>query len=269
MRISGYLLLILGFLLCLTIVWSPVGFLMMSLGLICLMIVAERKKRIKAIATNDFDIDAPQARHSPEAQREPRVSGAVLGRQIEPRTAIECGALIGDDPEIRRIIDVLQAQAPEYIPYLFAEYLKSRDKASLPAIVDRIIASSLGSVEAPLIVEATERSEAVNVVPKQSVEERPEDALPNVEVLNPISTLTTIDVANVPLPVSQGNVGHGDTDQRSVPSPVAQPQANANVGESDQSRGDGLLRRHGETEDLVQVMSMIDYDVHHRGERPN
>ena len=44
MRIAGAFLLVGGFLLCISIVWAAVGFLMMGLGLICLLMAERRKK---------------------------------------------------------------------------------------------------------------------------------------------------------------------------------------------------------------------------------
>jgi hypothetical protein len=48
MRIAGTLLLIVGFLLCISIAWAALGFLMMGFGLICLMIAERRQKRLAA-----------------------------------------------------------------------------------------------------------------------------------------------------------------------------------------------------------------------------
>jgi hypothetical protein len=48
MRILGTLLLLAGFLLCVSIVWATVGFLLTGFGLICLLIAERRKKRSKA-----------------------------------------------------------------------------------------------------------------------------------------------------------------------------------------------------------------------------
>ena len=48
MRILGTLLLFGGFLLCISIVWAAVGFLMMGFGLICLLMAERRKKLSKA-----------------------------------------------------------------------------------------------------------------------------------------------------------------------------------------------------------------------------
>jgi hypothetical protein len=45
MRLSGFVLLIAGFLLCVSIVWAALGFLMMGFGLICLLIAERNRKR--------------------------------------------------------------------------------------------------------------------------------------------------------------------------------------------------------------------------------
>ncbi len=45
MRLFGYVLLIVGFLLCVSIVWAALGFLMMGFGLICLLIAERNRKR--------------------------------------------------------------------------------------------------------------------------------------------------------------------------------------------------------------------------------
>ena len=47
MRILGAILLIAGFLLCLTILWAAIGFLGMGLGLICLLIAERRQEQLK------------------------------------------------------------------------------------------------------------------------------------------------------------------------------------------------------------------------------
>ena len=48
----GSVLLIVGFLLCVSIAWAALGFLMMGLGLICLLIAEERKKKLERLTTS-------------------------------------------------------------------------------------------------------------------------------------------------------------------------------------------------------------------------
>jgi hypothetical protein len=54
MRILGTLLLFGGFLLCISIAWAAVGFLMMGFGLICLLMAERRKKTIEGAACSAF-----------------------------------------------------------------------------------------------------------------------------------------------------------------------------------------------------------------------
>src|SRR6266704_5421195 len=48
MRVAGTILLLGGFLLCVSIVWAAVGFPMIGLGLVCLLIAERRKKQLIA-----------------------------------------------------------------------------------------------------------------------------------------------------------------------------------------------------------------------------
>src|SRR5438445_11397547 len=67
MRIAGWLLLVVGTLLCVSIVWATIGFLMMGLGLICLLIAEKRTKRATAVAKPPRKATQP-----PATPREPR-----------------------------------------------------------------------------------------------------------------------------------------------------------------------------------------------------
>ena len=67
MRFVGWLLLIVGTLLCVSIVWATIGFLMMGLGLMCLLIAEKRTKRATAVAR-----PPGKAAKLPATPREPR-----------------------------------------------------------------------------------------------------------------------------------------------------------------------------------------------------
>jgi hypothetical protein len=79
MRILGILLLLGGFLLCISIVWAAVGFLMMGFGLICLLIAERRKKQPKAsvVALSD---QAERRREPPPLQIEQQTQSAELAQ---------------------------------------------------------------------------------------------------------------------------------------------------------------------------------------------
>lgn len=64
MWIAGTFLLVAGFLLCVSIAWAALGFLMMGLGLICLLIAERRKAKLAGFAASESD--------ETEARQEPR-----------------------------------------------------------------------------------------------------------------------------------------------------------------------------------------------------
>lgn len=63
MWIAGTFLLVAGFLLCVSIAWAALGFLMMGLGLICLLIAERRKTRTAGFAA--LESDETEARQVP------------------------------------------------------------------------------------------------------------------------------------------------------------------------------------------------------------
>jgi hypothetical protein len=76
MRILGTLLLLGGFLLCTSLVWAAVGFLMMGFGLICLLVAERRKKQLKA--SIDALSDRADRRQEPPPQIEKQALPAEL-----------------------------------------------------------------------------------------------------------------------------------------------------------------------------------------------
>jgi hypothetical protein len=69
MRIAGTFLLLGGCLLCISIVWAAVGFLMMGLGLICLL-MAERRKKPSTASPGPLADEAGRRREPPPLQVE-------------------------------------------------------------------------------------------------------------------------------------------------------------------------------------------------------
>ncbi|WJR81424.1 hypothetical protein [Bradyrhizobium sp. NP1] len=84
MRIGGAILLVAGVLLCLTIVWATIGFLMMGFGLICLNLAELRQKRLVPLARKRSE-NTSVARPSSQADRkEPEL---VVRREAPPPAA--------------------------------------------------------------------------------------------------------------------------------------------------------------------------------------
>jgi len=77
MRIAGAFLLVSGFLLCVSIVWAAVGFLMMGFGLICLLI-AERRKKPSAAPPGPLADEVGRRGEPPPLQAEKHAQSAEL-----------------------------------------------------------------------------------------------------------------------------------------------------------------------------------------------
>jgi hypothetical protein len=77
MRIAGTFLLLGGFLLCISIIWAAVGFLMMGLGLICLLMV-ERRKKPSTASSGPLADAAGRPREPPPLQVEKHAQPAAV-----------------------------------------------------------------------------------------------------------------------------------------------------------------------------------------------
>jgi hypothetical protein len=93
MRLFGFLLLIVGFLLCVSIViWAAVGFLMMGFGLICLLVAERSRKRSAKSDVSDLAVgphigaapglDKAVSRQQPAIFVEPTFAAASPGTDI-------------------------------------------------------------------------------------------------------------------------------------------------------------------------------------------
>jgi hypothetical protein len=88
MRIAGTFLLLGGLLLCISIVWAPVGFMMMGFGLICLLIAERRKKHSTArpdLLSDAFD----RRREPPPLQIDKRAPPAELVKASSSRIELQ------------------------------------------------------------------------------------------------------------------------------------------------------------------------------------
>jgi hypothetical protein len=180
MRILGTLLLLGGFLLCISIIWAAVGFLMMGFGLICLLI-AERRKKPSTAAPGPLPDAAARRREPPPMQTEkhaqpPELAEASADRMVsqqapsslpEPRqpkpnrilrkqqpdrrrnepdaNPYDLGkwhALVKSDADISRSVDALQPFGKKYVDQLAMAYLAFEEKSYLPTIV-KLVANAI------------------------------------------------------------------------------------------------------------------------------
>ena len=151
MRIWGWLLLVGGLLLCVSILWAAPGFFCMGLGLIFLQI-AERKRRKAKSAAWSSDQSEPQA----EQAQIPEATWAVVPPETEEDAGAgrenvtgpysydrqEWRALLSSDADISRLAKVLESYGQKYVDEFAAAYLALNDKDYLPAILRNIVASA-------------------------------------------------------------------------------------------------------------------------------
>jgi hypothetical protein len=140
-RIAGWILLIAGALLCATLVWAAVGFLLMGVGLLSLLVAENNRKRanrpVVERAPPDMPIAAPPPIPEPVVHRE-------APKMISPRPrSYDRQAwrwLVEGDPDLAGVASVLADYGQQYVDELAEEYLTDTDKTRLPEIVDGIIA---------------------------------------------------------------------------------------------------------------------------------
>ncbi|TWB96224.1 hypothetical protein FBZ93_108266 [Bradyrhizobium macuxiense] len=168
MRLTGWVLLLIGGLLCATISWAALGFLLMGVGLISLQ-VAERRRR-----PADHAVPAGAAGFTP-----PRLSPGLQPPTLDPVTGQDNGPqrqprrvawpdktrpdqkvdapydrqtwrrLVESDADLAQLAKVLADYGPQYVDELAASYLAAPDKGRLAEIVDGIIARARDGVPVP------------------------------------------------------------------------------------------------------------------------
>ena len=147
MRITGWVLLIAGLLLCVSISWAAIGFLFMGLGLICLLIAEQRNRRLaKSAASRTEEI---RSRREPPLLQEPSTD-ILRSDQSKHFSTIDQRSndrerwreLMSTDSDLARLAEVLAPFGQKYVEELAAAYLVSNDKKYLPMIVQNIIASA-------------------------------------------------------------------------------------------------------------------------------
>lgn len=154
MRLTGWVLLAIGLLLCATISWAALGFLLMGVGLISLQ-VAERRRHPAgaAVPAGASGFVPPRLSDGLQPPTLDPFAGQDTGPQRQPRRLAwpdkNIGApydreawrrLVESDPDLAQLANVLADYGPQYVDELAGSYLAAPDKSRLGAIVDGIIA---------------------------------------------------------------------------------------------------------------------------------
>ncbi len=144
MYVSGFILLVIGFALCLSIAWAPIGFFAMSFGLICLLIAEKRSKASK--------LRLQKSARPSKQPRPPTPTGPAANTEVRQGFADERAKwrlLVDGDPELASVERVLSQYGPQYVDQLARVYLVFDNKAFLPIILKMIVESARLKHEGP------------------------------------------------------------------------------------------------------------------------
>jgi hypothetical protein len=148
-------LLIAGALLCTTLVWATLGFLLMGIGLLSLLVAENNRKRARRAEVSGARVEQPMAAPSPVAAPPPIPEPVPFVRRepsmgtIAPASSYDRQAwreLVESDADLARVAAVLGDYGHQYVDELANEYLAVGDKTRLPEIVDGIIGRAGASV---------------------------------------------------------------------------------------------------------------------------
>jgi len=142
-RIAGWVLLLGGFLLCVSVAWAALGFLLMGVGLISLQVAERNRNRAKLALASRAERLAAQSEipaGRPETtQGSTRTATLRPSRANTPYDKEAWRRLVESDSDLLRVTSVLQEYGQPYVDELARAYLAAGDKSRLPAIVDGII----------------------------------------------------------------------------------------------------------------------------------
>lgn len=163
MYIAGGALLVVGFLLCVSVAWAALGFVLMSCGLICFLI-ADRRKRAREIQ--------PAAA---SAQTDPFIGGSPTptqrGEELQQKQSWQL--LIDADPDLARIATILARFGPRYVDQLATVYAVFDRKDFLPIILEMIISADK-SLSEPLAGQSDLEAHYHAPIREAAIEETPQ-----------------------------------------------------------------------------------------------
>jgi hypothetical protein len=156
LRIAGWILLVLGLVLCLSVVWAPLGLLMLGVGLILLQVAEQKRRKARtAAAPANAGADKPMEVSAIPRPKEPRVFREPAPIQVAPGGAPEVARhgydkeewrrLVESDPDLAQLASVLGDYGQQYVDAFARNYLEAPNKNRIAGIVDGIVASARSS----------------------------------------------------------------------------------------------------------------------------
>jgi hypothetical protein len=154
-RVAGWILLIAGALLCATLVWATLGFLLMGIGLLSLLVAENNRKRASRPDVSGAHEEQPMMAAPPMPAPPPILEPVPVVRREPPmgmspppfsydREAWR--RIVESDADLAGVVSILADYGDQYVDELAKEYLTVGDKRRLPEIVDGIIGRAGTSV---------------------------------------------------------------------------------------------------------------------------
>ena len=174
MRLAGWLLLIAGCALCLSIGWAALGFLLMGVRLVSLR-TAEAKRHRAAVAgpaAPELSVASlavtppppPPIRVQPALARvePPPLAAAQRAIPVPLSDAEKWRILLATDADVAHLATALLPYGQKHVDRLAAAYLSETDRARLPEIIDRIVATARHDADRSAIEKAAPLREPVD-----------------------------------------------------------------------------------------------------------
>ena len=147
MRVAGWILLIAGALLCATLVWATLGFLLMGIGLLSLLVAENNRKRASRPDVSGAHEEQPMMVAPPMAAPPAILEPVPVVRReppmgTSPPFSYDREAwrrIVEGDADLAGVVSILADYGDQYVDELAKEYLAVGDKRRLPEIVDGII----------------------------------------------------------------------------------------------------------------------------------
>ena len=161
LRIAGWILLVVGLVLCLSVVWAPLGLLMMGVGLVSLQVAEQKQRKARtAVASANAGADKPMEESAIPRPKEPRVFREPAPIPVAPSGVPELAELraptygydreewrrlVESDPDLAQLASVLGDYGQQYVDAFARNYLPAPNKSRIAGIVDGIIAKARSS----------------------------------------------------------------------------------------------------------------------------
>ncbi|WP_027580262.1 hypothetical protein [Bradyrhizobium sp. Ai1a-2] len=235
MRIAGWVLLVAGFVLCLSVAWAALGFLLMGIGLVSLQVGERKRRKAEGVAGLDArprpavalaETPAAHAENAAFTPEPPPLTApqAAMGADASAYDKETWRRLIESDPDLARLAEVLSDYGQHHVDEFASSYLAKPDKSRLAAIVNEIVAKAARKESAPAAQPPEVRQPSIDA------NHEPGSPLARIEPDRRPPRIHAPKVAVVPPATPDVRTGAAAAAQRVQSAPEARPEPNPDNG---------------------------------------